>query len=332
MARFEKAQPIKKPFKAAFYGKQGSTKTGTMLLCLEGLAKRRGGRFAVVDCDPGSGTAPYLLDNPARTFHPKAFDFDVLRTRSLAETWEALESCPKEVVAIGVDPIGALWESCLEAWDAKNPNKRPSIADWGTIKKPYKKIIKWLMDSERDVILVGREKVVFGNDDDGKMQNLGVTMKGEGETAYEPDILLHFFLNGKPGSTTEQIPAFFGEKDRYSVFQGKTFFEPNWLTFDPVLKFLGTDRPPSEDSDERAMADGDMADDSVKTREKLEKSAGIMADIMAKASTVQTFEALGAIKGEANKLRRNLVQEHKDALHEVFESKGRELLNKQGGV
>ena len=67
MARFEKAQPVKKPAKIGLYGKQGTGKTATGLLFAEGLAAIRNGRVAYIDTDPGSGTAPYLIANKART-------------------------------------------------------------------------------------------------------------------------------------------------------------------------------------------------------------------------------------------------------------------------
>lgn len=331
MARFEKAQPVKKPAKFGFYGKQGTSKTGTALLVAEGLAARRGGRVAYIDTDPGSGTAPYLVKNASRKFHPEPFDFDVLRTRSLADVWDGLTHLDATQTCVVVDTVTALYESAREAWDAKNPGKDPSLKDWGPIKRPYKRIIKWLMDSDKDVILVGREKIVFGNDDDGKMTNLGVTMKAEPDTAYEPDVLLHFFLMGKQGSTEEQLPAFFGEKDRYSVFQGRTFIVPTWNTFAPILPFLGTERPPSEDSEDRAMMDGDLMDESEDNREKEAKSASIMSELIAKAQAASNVDELGKVTAEAKKLKRKLVASHVDALRQVFDSKGSELLNKQAG-
>lgn len=331
MARFAKAEPVKKPLKASFYGKQGSAKTGTALLVAEGLAARRNGRVAYLDTDPGSGTAPYLVANPARDYHPAPFDIDVLRTRSLVDAHTALDNLAPEHTCIVVDTVTGFHEASREAWEAKNPGKDPSIKDWGPIKKPYKQLIKKLMDSSRDVILIGREKSVFGDDGDGKMTNLGVTMKTDADTAYETDIVLHFFLVGKQGGMTQQEPAFFGEKDRYSIFQGRTFIRPTYATFAPLLPFLGTEAPPSEDDDERAMTDGDLIGDTEKTKTKEAKSAGIMSDLAAKARTATTMEELGAVTAEAKKLKRNMVESHIDALRTVFESKASELSQKIAG-
>lgn len=331
MARFQKAEPVSKPAKFSIYGKQGSTKTGTSLLWAEGLAARRQGRVAYIDTDPGSGTAPYLIDNPAREFHPKAFDVDLLRTRSIAEAHDAIDHLLPNQTCIVVDTVTALHEATREAWEAKNPGKDPKISDWGAIKRPYKLLIKKLMDSDRDVILVGREKAVFGDDGDGKVTNLGVTMKTDPDTAYETDIVLHFFLVGKQGGLSEQQPAFFGEKDRYSIFQGRTFVRPTWATLAPLLPLLGTTAPPSEDEEERAMVDGSMMDDSAKTKDKEAKSASIMADLAGKVRACATVEDVGAVTAEAKKLKRYLLDPHIDALRAMFDAKTNELSAKIAG-
>lgn len=330
VARFVKAEPIKKPLKMSGYGKQGSGKTGTSLLFAEGLATRRNGRFCVVDTDPGSGTAPYLMHNPSREYHPAPFDFDVLRSRSLADIWEAINALDKGTTCVVLDNLTHLWEATRDAWSARNPDKDPKIQDWGPIKRPYKRIVKFLMDSDKDVILLGREKAVFG-DDDGKMVNLGVAMKADGDTPYEPDICLHFFLVGKQGGLAQQDVAFFGEKDRYSIFQGKTFTKPNYNTLAPLIPFLGTDAPPSEDDEERAAQDSDLLDDSEKVANREAKSATIMADLAAKAEAATTMEALGAVTKEAVKLKRSMVGTHIDAVRQVFNAKSAQLAQKIAG-
>ena len=333
MARFEKAVPIKKPLKMSCYGKQGTGKSLTSLIFAEGLAKRRGGRIAIVDTDPGSGISSYLVANPAREVHPEAFDLDVLRTCSISDIGDALNALdPKVHTSVILDNVTHLWEGRIEPWERSNPGKKPTPADWGRMGSPYRKLMKKLYNSTQDVILVGREKTIFAEDDAGKLQNMGVMMKTAEDTPFDADICLHFFLSGKAGGTSEQPPAFFGEKDRNSILQGRTVVKPTWNTLAPLLPFLGVEAPPSEDEDERAARDGDLLDDSAKNAEKEAKSATIMSEVVAKVQAVTTMEALGAVIAEAKKLKRNVIATHQEALRQVFDAKANELSNRIAGA
>jgi len=83
--------------------------------------------------------------------------------------------------------------------------------------------------------------VVQGNDfaedtDTGELMNLGFKMRAEGETAYEPDVLVRLESH-KPGKKATAVPTAHVEKDRTGVLAGQTIA---WPTFDTMAKTAGS--------------------------------------------------------------------------------------------
>ena len=110
MSVFQKPTSLKSALKLALYGQAGSGKTFTALLLSEGLARHAGRRVAVLDTE--QGTAFYSQAVPNRKAHPQAFDFDVLHTRSVTETLDALH---------GLDPAVPVPPSDLLVYRRRRP-------------------------------------------------------------------------------------------------------------------------------------------------------------------------------------------------------------------
>lgn len=329
VATFKKAEPVAMPLKCSFYGPPGSGKTLTSMMFMEGLSKRRGKRFAFVDTELGTKT--YRLQNPARKCHPEAFDFDVLNTRSLAEILEAVKSLdPKTHSGIVIDSMSHVWDSAREAWENKNPGAKDiPLRAWSDIKRPYKELMKFLIASPFDVIICGRQKTLF-EEENGKLSNVGVAMRAEGETQYDPDICVRFesvTSNGKRGEE-EGIVTMFCEKDRYSILSGRTYANPTFKTIEGLIPFLGTATPVVDDEDERASADGELLDQAgEKARDRAAKSESLFHDLQAKAMVASDLQALGAVTAEAKKAKRSMSEEHINALRLVFESRSKDLMS-----
>jgi hypothetical protein len=236
VSRFQKAVASQKYLKMALYGAAGSGKTLTSLLIAEGLANGDKKRIAYVDTE--LGTEFYAQNIPARTGHPKAFDFDRVVTRSVRETLAAVsEIDPKEHSVIVIDSLTHLWESAGNAYTGKKTSGSGiAMQAWGEIKKPYKKLISTLLDSEAHVIICGREGLATEETDDGEMKIVGRKMKSEGETQYEPHILGRMIPEREKSG--EQVIRIFFEKDRSGVLSGKTFTWPNFATIQPVIDIL----------------------------------------------------------------------------------------------
>lgn len=236
VAKFTKAKAKREYMKAGLYGKTGSGKTLTSLLIAEQLAKIEGKRIAYIDTE--KSTALYIRDVPERLVHPKAFDFDILETKSIFEALEAVESInPDETGVLVVDSITALWDAAKATYNGKMTSKGGiPIQAWGAIKKPYKRLISLLMDGKYHAFVCGREGVDMTNDDDGDPVVVGAKMKSESETPFEFHLLMRM-VPEREDNGAHRIRVFF-EKDRSGILTGKTMDWPNFQTVEPAVRIL----------------------------------------------------------------------------------------------
>ena len=251
---FKKAQAKQSKIKVGIYGKQGSGKTFTSLLFAEGLAKKENKRIAFVDTE--GGTDFYTKKVLTRSAHPEAFDFDAVYTRSLSETLKevkALDLTTHGVIII--DSITHIWEAAKGAYEGKRVgNDAIPLNAWGDIKRPYKELINYLMNCNAHVFVVGREGLETENDK-GQLNIIGTKMKAEGETAYEPHILIHMQQMRKDdhatGTAKGTILAYF-EKDRTGLFNCKSVSSPTYKDLEPAIQLLSGDEQRHLDSEEEA--------------------------------------------------------------------------------
>lgn len=320
MARFSKAKPQQARLKVSIYGPPGSGKTFSTLLMAEGLAAHRKKRVAYVDTE--RGTDFYAQAVATRQVHPEAFDFDAIYTRSIADVNEAVRGLnPNEHGVVVLDSISHLWESAMDAYTGKK-TKIDSIPmhAWARIKKPYKDLVSFLIGSPFDVFILGRQKNLFEDDENGEMKKVGVAMRAEGETAYEPHICIRM------EAVKERHFAFI-EKDRSGVLSGKTITNPDFTTIQPILPLLGETQAPAEDEDERVGKDAEHL--AKLSQEKEEKSVALMTELQAKLLASKTSAELGAVADEIKKAQRRLMDEHQQTLRDLFKSR-REIVEKAG--
>lgn len=269
MAGFRKAEAKQAALKVGIFGKAGSGKTFSSLLIAEGIAATLGKRVAYWDTE--RGTDFYAKAVPARQFHPEAFDFDAIYTRSITDGLKdcrALDFNTHGVVVI--DSMTHIWESTIAAYTGKkNAAGQIPMQAWSGIKKPYKLLMEWMMNSPFHVLILGREANEWAVDDNsGESVASGVKMKAEGETAYEPHILVRMEgvkqlrddNNAKKGVkvNAEAIPTMFVLKDRTGVLQGMRIEYPNFQNFaEPLLPLLGLEQGKVQSEDEAAMIDSE---------------------------------------------------------------------------
>jgi len=329
MARFMKAAPQQARLKVSIYGPPGSGKTFSTLLMAEGLAKVRGKRVAYVDTE--RGTDFYAQAVPGRSVHPEAFDFDALYERSIKEVSDAVFSLdPKEHGVVVLDSISHLWEAAMDAYQGRK-TKIDSIPmhAWGKIKRPYKDLLKYLIAAPLDVFILGRQKNVFEDDENtGEMKKVGVAMRAEGETAYEPHICIRMESRINPDKTTQSVYVAYVEKDRTGVLSGRSIVNPAFTMIQPLLPLLGEVQAPAENEEERIAKDGELLDKAdEKAKEKEEKSAGLFADLQAQVSGCVDLAALNSAADAIAKAKRYLTEEHMGALREVYKSKRDRLIS-----
>jgi len=328
MPTFRKAQPQQARLKVCMYGPQGSGKTFTTLLLAEGLAQREGKRIAYVDTE--RGTDFYAMNIDDRQIHPQAFDFDALYTRSLADTLEAIQSLdPAEHGVIVIDSISHLWDAAIEAYNGKmvgqHQDKIP-IQAWGQIKRPYKQLIRHLLDAPMHVFICGRQKNLFETED-GEFRKTGVALRAESETEYEPHICLRMERAG-PNDPDATIFAVC-EKDRSGVLSAKHLPNPSFETVRPILRYLGGEQAASEDPDATAERDSELLDQEERAQKKREASEALFAELSAKIQRTRNLSDLATVAGEVKKAKRKLVPEHMEALRLSYTSRQKELSQKE---
>jgi hypothetical protein len=319
---FQKAAPKQARLKVGLYGPPGSGKTFTALLVAEGLAKIDGKRIAYVDTE--RGTDFYSQAVPQRAVHPEAFDFDAIYTTSLVDVIDAINALDAKAYGVVVlDSVSHLWDSAIAAYSGKKvgeeKDKIPMPA-WGSIKRPFKGLIRTLLDSPFHVFILGRQKNEFEKQGD-ELVKVGVAMRAEGETAYEPHICIR--MEAKRGERDVFANV---EKDRTGILSGKVIPNPSFLTFQPLLALLGNEQAQSDDPDETAAKDSDLLRrDDEKSKGKEEKSAELMTKFNADIAAASTLEMLSKVAAGMKKEKRHLMEPHEDSLKIVYGQKHKTL-------
>lgn len=297
MAGFRKAKAEQAALKIGMYGPAGSGKTFTALLCAEGLAAASGKRIAYVDTE--RGTDFYCKDVPDRKIHPAAFDFDALYSRSITEVIQSIRGLdPKQYGVIIIDSITHIWEAARLAYSGRETSAGTiPFHAWAKIKKPYKELISMLLSSEMHVIICGRQGNEFDEDEEtGELKKVGTKMKAEGETAYEPHILIHMVAvkNVKTGVAT--ITAF-AEKDRTGILAGRTINNPNFDSLiKPILPLLGGNQAVMQSENETAAQDAEVLTEQDAAKEA--QSAEVLKRMKGRIVLCETPDQLKAIGKE----------------------------------
>lgn len=299
MSGFKKAKPLQAALKIGIYGPPGSGKTFTSLLIAEGLAAATRKRIAYVDTE--RGTDFYAQAVSSRAVHPDAFDFDAIYSRSLSEVIAACKTIDTDRYSVVIlDSVTHLWEAAIAAYRGKKTRAGTiPMSGWGGIKAPYKDLMSWLLSSPLHVILVGRQGVEYATDSEtGEMSSIGFKMKAEGETAYEPHILLRMEAPKSVAGQTATIMAY-AEKDRTGVLSGRTFANPTYESLcSQLLPLLGIEQAQIPSADDVAMRDVEsMAEQA---QNKAAKSEAVRRRFAAKFDLASTEDELKSAGKEIN--------------------------------
>ncbi len=261
MAGFKPARATQAAAKVTMYGASGSGKTFTALLFAEGLAQKTGKKVAV--CDTEHGTDFYSQAVPERLTHPGAFEFDALYSRSLTEVLtEVKKLSPSEYGVLIIDSMTHLWEAAKAAYKGRmNKIGQIPITAWGSIKRPYKELMAYLINSPMHVFILGREGSDYSeNPETGESEITGHKMKAEGETAYEAHVCIQMLSIKKMGKGKAKpqiaVPTAYVEKDRTGLLQGQWIEWPGFSNvIKPMLRLFGPDQAQLPSEDEAALVD-----------------------------------------------------------------------------
>jgi AAA domain len=316
---FMKPKPMQAALKVAIYGGPGSGKTFTSLLIAEGLAKMTGKRVAYVDTE--HGTDFYMNEIPDRSTHPESFAefIDVLYTRSITEVHREVQKLDPDVYCcVVIDSMTHMWESAKESYSGKRTKIGGiPLHAWAGIKRVYKNMEHFLLNSSFHVLELGREGVDYQDDaETGELKRVGFKMKAESETPYEPHILLRI-QQTKPAKGNAIVTAY-AEKDRTGVLAGKTI---EWPCFDniaaPILKTLGVSQAQIPSSDETRVTDIENLDAA--DAAKFDASVEILADYKALFQLAKSIDEVQELSKQLTPaVKAKLVPQHLAELRDAY--------------
>ena len=328
MAGFKKAKAEQAALKLGIYGPPGSGKTFTSLLIAEGLAALTGKRTAYVDTE--HGTDFYCQTVKTRRVHPEAFDFDAIYTRSITEAAAAIKALsPDEYSVIVIDSITHFWEAAIAAYSGKQTSVGTiPMHAWGKIKKPYKDLMNFLLSSPMHFIICGRQGTVFETDEEtDELKAVGVKMKAEGETPYEPHILIRMEAI-RPRKTNEIADIIaYAEKDRTGVLSGRSFVNPTFETLcKPLLGLLGSEQAKMATSEETASQDAEALSEADQQRET--EGTELFKSFDARITLAANASSLKAIGAELTpKVKAKLGPDNVSNLRQKYLEREKELFN-----
>lgn len=227
-------------FKIAAQGQAGTGKTFTLANIAIGLHKRIESKKPIVIFD---------TEKSAKFLRPifKQANIEVLvkESRTLTDLAKTMDFCNEgNADILFIDSITHVYEDFLSDYQKKKNRDYIQFQDWAIIKPTWKREYSArLVNGNYHILFTGREGFTYEyeKNEDGKKELIktGVKMKAEGETAYEPDMLLYMNrfeeVLGDDKKAWREATVI---KDRSNILDGKTFKNPSYKEFAPVIEFL----------------------------------------------------------------------------------------------
>jgi hypothetical protein len=324
VAGFRKAKPEQAAVKIGVYGPSGSGKTFSSLLFAEGLAKQRKKKVAYVDTE--RGTDFYSIAVQGRSYHPAAFEFEALYSRSITEVLDACTGLSdSDYGVVVIDSMTHLWNACIDAYEGKKTRAGTiPMHAWGTIKKPYKQLMEWMLASPMHVIICGRQGNEYGEnpEKDGELKMIGYKMKAEGETPYEPHVLIR--MEPIRRAHGEPIICAYVEKDRTGVLSGKAI---QWPTFEnvaePLLNLLGETQS-GVSGEDAALQDAETI--ALQDANREQRSIEQRDEFVARFQLAKDSKSVEAISKEITpKMKKSMLASHVSELREAYLKRSQEV-------
>jgi len=221
--------------KIGILGFNGSGKTYTAMQIAIGLCKKINTKqVAFFDTEKGS-------DFIVKPMEKEGIDLLVHKGRAFKD----LISVMKEAEAGGIkiliiDSITHVWRDLCDSYQTSQKRKFLEMRDWGVLKKQWSEFTDLYVNSKLHVLMLGRAGDVYENEKNentGKNEIVknGVKMKVEGETGFEPDLLIEmerFWENDVLLNKAYIV------KDRSNTMNGKSFDKPTFKTFESFFNYI----------------------------------------------------------------------------------------------
>jgi hypothetical protein len=246
MNLFQKADAGHSHLKAGIMGLAGSGKTFTssaIAVGLVGYMRERGvtvkNQAAFIDTENGAAWVQ-------PRFKEAGIELMVARTRSLVDLRDGIRWATANADVLIIDSITHFWTLfCDEYAKRKNRTRGLEFSDWNAVKRDWRENFTDLyLNSPLHILMCGRQGYEYDMqvNDAGKKElvKTGVKMKAEGETGFEPSLLVQMEQEQtlKDGSVTGIERVAYVLKDRSTILDGKTLRDPTFKDFLPHIATL----------------------------------------------------------------------------------------------
>lgn len=285
-------------YKMAAEGAAGSGKSWTLFLVALGLYKRIGSKKPIVIFDT-ERAAKFLRRLAEETDVPVL----VKESRSLQDLTDTMDFCNNGGADILViDSITHVWESFLSAYQQKKGRSYLQFQDWNFIKPTWRReYTERLVLGNYHIFFTGREGYTYDqelNEETGKKElvKTGVKMRAEGDTAYEPDVLIRMERYERIlGDDKEVWREAMVIKGRGGLIDGKVFKNPSYKDFSEQIEWILSGKaepiPPMQ-------SDHNLITTEEDNREERNRKNILLEEIWA------TFDQMGLGTGAADKKRK----------------------------
>ena len=168
----------------------------------------------------------------------------VAKRRSFADLLAAMAQSEAEAFGQIIDSVTHPWVELCESYLKKKQRTHYEISDWNYLKGNqygWGRFTTAFLNSKLHHIMCGRAGDIFNNyiDEEGRrqMEKIGTEMRVEGQTAYEPSLLV-LMKQVEDGKTKRVIHRAIVQKDRSTPIDGKEFDNPGFENFLPHIECL----------------------------------------------------------------------------------------------
>lgn len=233
--------------KASFGGFQGSGKTRTASHFITGCYKdfNISKPLLIIDNEKGGRFLIPLFEKAGIKVFAK-------QTNTIADILQAFELLNKgDIGFLFIDSLTKVWYKYIKDYKQKNNIKFMTLQDWGKILPAWQEEFSdRYVELKGSCIFTGRGGFQYEKEEDelradgttkkGQFIKSGVKMKMAGETPFEPDLNIWMEFQqdiGSDGKITSWVEAQI-LKDRSDTISWKTFKNPTYEDFKPVIDYL----------------------------------------------------------------------------------------------
>ena len=227
--------------KASFGGFAGAGKTRTATEFIIGAYKDLKCEKPIMIIDNEKGSR--FLEPIFRNAGIKPLIKDTIELNDTIRAFEYLQQ--GDISFLFIDSLTKIWYKYIRDYKAVNKRTFMTLQDWGKILPAWQEEFSdRFVNLDGNCVFTGRGGYTYDmeeNEETHKKEftKSGVKMKMAGETPFEPDINVWMDINqeiedNKPVVWREAMVM----KDRSGLIDGKTFKNPTYKDFQPVVKYL----------------------------------------------------------------------------------------------